>query len=51
MQRLSPCDVAITTDDVLARIRRGDGSWEPMVPPGIAAMIKAERLFGYAAAS
>jgi hypothetical protein len=40
----------ITTDDVLARIRRRDPSWEEMVPPGVAALIKAKQLFGHAAA-
>jgi hypothetical protein len=36
----------ITTDDVLARIRRADPSWEAMVPPGVAAMINSKQLFG-----
>jgi hypothetical protein len=34
--------------EVLARLRRGDSSWEAMVPPPVAQAIKAKRLFGYA---
>ena len=37
--------------DVLARIKSGDPSWEPMVPPSVAETIKAKRLFGLAPAA
>lgn len=37
----------IFSRDVLQRIKSGDPSWEPMVPPEIAAIIKAKRLFGF----
>jgi hypothetical protein len=33
--------------EVLARIGRGDPSWEPMVPAQVAQAIRARRLFGY----
>jgi len=33
--------------DVLARIERGDPSWEQMVPPPVAELIKSRNLFGY----
>ena len=39
--------LSIYPQDVLARIQRGDPSWEAMVPPPVAATIKAEGLFGY----
>jgi len=32
---------------VLARIQKGDPSWEAMVPAPAAEAIKAKRLFGY----
>jgi hypothetical protein len=38
----------IFSRDVLAKIRKGDGSWESMVPPQVAALIKERKLFGYA---
>jgi hypothetical protein len=31
---------------VLARIQSGDAAWEEMVPPAVASIIKAKRLFG-----
>ena len=37
----------IYSRDVLARLRRGDSSWETMTPPSIAALVKDRRLFGY----
>jgi hypothetical protein len=37
--------LAIRTSDVLARIERGDPSWERMVPATVADIIKSERLF------
>ena len=39
--------LSIHTPDVLARIKRGDPSWESMVPPVVAEMIKAKHLFGW----
>lgn len=39
--------LTITSEDVLARIRRADRAWEDMVPPAVAEIIKTERLFGY----
>ena len=39
--------LAIHTPDVLRRIETGDPSWEAMVPPLVAAMIKDKKLFGY----
>jgi hypothetical protein len=32
---------------VLRRIRSGDGSWEAMVPPAVAILIKERKLLGY----
>ena len=37
----------IFSRDVLARIRKGDSSWEQMVPPQVAALIKERKLFGW----
>jgi hypothetical protein len=34
--------------EVLAKIASGDPSWEAQVPPQVARLIKARRLFGYA---
>lgn len=42
--------LSIHTADVLARIQRGDPSWEEMVPAAVAEIIKAENLFGWRAA-
>ena len=33
------------TPDVLSRIQRGDASWEEMVPPKVAEIIKGKKLF------
>jgi hypothetical protein len=41
--------LSIHTPDVLARIQSGDASWEQMVPPAVAEIIKAENLFGWLA--
>ena len=38
---------SIHTTDVLARIQRGDVSWQEMVPSTVAEMIKAKNLFGF----
>ncbi len=37
----------IFSRDVLARIKRGDPSWETMVPSGVADVIKAKHIFEY----
>jgi hypothetical protein len=39
--------LSIHTPDVLARLQRGDPSWELMVPNAAAEIIKAENLFGW----
>jgi hypothetical protein len=36
-------------DDVLARIQSGDATWESMVPPEVAAIIRSRGLFGFKA--
>ena len=38
----------IFSRDVLAKIRKGDSSWENMVPPQVAGLIKERKLFGFA---
>jgi len=38
----------IFSRDVLARIRSGDASWETLVPPQVARLIKERHLFGIA---
>ena len=43
--------LSIRTPDVLARIQRGDASWEQMVPAAVAEIIKAENLFGWHSAA
>ena len=37
----------VLSREVLARLRGGDPSWEAMVPPAVAALIKRRRLLGY----
>ncbi len=39
--------LSISTHDVLARLQRGDPSWEDMVPAAVAATIKNGHLFGW----
>src|SRR5207248_2731353 len=39
----------IFSRDVLAKIRKSDSSWEAMVPPQVAGLIKERKLFGYKA--
>ena len=36
-------------DDVLAKIQSGDATWESMVPPAVAEIIRSRGLFGYKA--
>jgi hypothetical protein len=42
-----PKYLLIQTPDVLARLQRGDPSWEEMVLPVVAENIKRNHLFGY----
>ena len=37
----------IVTREVLAKIQRGDPSWEVLVPPRIAQIITQDKLLGY----
>jgi hypothetical protein len=39
--------LSIRPPDVLARIQAGDSRWESMVPPIVAGIVKAKRLFGW----
>jgi hypothetical protein len=39
--------LSIRSQDVLAKIRSGDATWEQLVPPPIVAIIKRDGLFGY----
>lgn len=39
--------LSMHTPDVLSRIRGGDPSWEEMVPPKVAEIIKGKKLFGF----
>jgi len=39
--------LSIHTPDALLRIQTGDPSWEEMVPPVVAEMIKTKKLFGH----
>jgi hypothetical protein len=41
--------LTLSADDALGRLERGDPAWEAMVPPAVASLIKAKRLFGYRA--
>jgi hypothetical protein len=41
-----PDYLPIRSSDVLALIRKGDASWEKMVPPAVAGIIRERRLFG-----
>ena len=43
--------LSIRTPDVLARIEKGDPSWQRLVPPAVADIIKAKKLFGWAETS
>ena len=43
----NPNCLSIYSGDVLSKIQSGDASWEKLVPPPIAQVIKAKRLFGY----
>jgi hypothetical protein len=45
----SPSYLDYSPAEVLARLRRGDRSWEAMVPASVAEAIRTRRLFGYVA--
>jgi hypothetical protein len=50
LQEFEPRYLGIQTRDVLARIQSGDPTWESMVPPAVAEIIKDQKLLGYHAA-
>lgn len=39
--------LSIHTTEVLTRIQRGDSSWQDMVLPPVADLIKTKKFFGY----
>jgi len=43
----NPEYLSILSRDVLAKIKKGDNTWETMVPAEIASVIKTRRFFGY----
>ena len=47
IRNYNPDYLKIYSGDVLDKIKAGDVSWETMVPPPIAQVIKAKRLFGW----
>jgi hypothetical protein len=47
LQAYEPTYLSIRMPDVLARLQSGDASWEDLVLPTVADMIKEHRLFGY----
>jgi hypothetical protein len=47
LQNYEPAFLTIHTPDVLAKLQRGDPSWEAQVPPSVAQCIKEQRLLGY----
>jgi hypothetical protein len=47
IREYDPTYLAISTPDVRRRIEVGDPSWEAMVPPVVADMIKSKGLFGH----
>jgi hypothetical protein len=47
LENYDPRILHIFTPDVLRRIKSGDASWEDMVPPEIAEVIKRRGFFGY----
>jgi len=49
LRNYNPDLLPIRSRDVLARLQSGDPTWEALVPPPIVAVIKRNRLFGYAA--
>jgi hypothetical protein len=47
IRNYNPDYLKIYSGDVLAKIKAGDASWEKLVPPPIAQVIKAKQLFGW----
>jgi hypothetical protein len=45
---INPAYLNIHSHEVLRKIGRSNVEWEAMVPPNVAATIKARKLFGYA---
>jgi len=50
IREFDPAELQFKPGEVLAGIQSGDPSWEKLVPPQAAAMIKEKGLFGYGAA-
>jgi hypothetical protein len=46
IRNYNPACLPIYSGDVLRKIQSGDASWEKLVPPPIAGVIKAKKLFG-----
>ncbi|HEV2437461.1 MAG TPA: TonB-dependent receptor, partial [Verrucomicrobiae bacterium] len=47
IRNYNPDYLSIYSRDVLDKIKAGDAAWEKLVPPSIAQVIKAKRLFGW----
>ena len=47
VRNFSEDQLHVYPDDVLAKIEAGDSTWENMVPPQVAAIIRERGLFGY----
>jgi len=47
LRDVNEASLPILSRDVLARVRKGDTSWEQMVPAQVAGLIKERKLFGY----
>jgi hypothetical protein len=47
IQNYNPDYLKIYSSDVLAKMKAGDVSWEELVPPPIAQVIRTKRLFGW----
>ena len=50
LDNYDPNCLKIFSRDVLDRIKKGDSTWEQMVPPPVAEVIKSKKYFGYQAA-
>lgn len=48
IQEYDEACLPIMSRDVLSRMKTGDATWEKMVPPKVAAIIKERKLLGYA---
>jgi hypothetical protein len=51
LENINRAYLRIFSRDALRKIRSGDASWETMVPPEVAAVIKKRRFLGYQAAA